>query len=267
MNTPFELAVCAEMQFLDLPLTERVKRIGEFGIAAELWNWHEEHVDLEAIAATGVPVLNMNAYISGNLTDDEEIERFLDTAEQGAIKSKILGKPRLNFHGTGLGEGGFPTKPVQVVTGAMWAKATTTLLRLADIAERHDVVYQMENLNLPVDHAGTPFSHPDDVLALIKAVDSPRIRMNLDLYHAQIGDGNLIATCEAALPYLGEVQVADVPGRCEPGTGEINYRNVAKHLHAMGYTGTVCMEAWAKHDSATAIETFIETFSNLDDEE
>lgn len=264
MATPFELAVCAEMQFLDLPLTERIKRIGEFGVAAELWNWHEDHVDLKAIAATGVPVVNMNAYVAGNLTDDDGIAQFLDTAEQGAVRSKILGSPRLNFHGTGLGAGGVPAKPVQAVTGAMWAKATVTLLRLAEIAERHDVVFQMENLNLLVDHAGTPFSHPADVLALIKAVDSPRIRMNLDLYHAQIGDGNLIATCEEALPFLGEIQVADVPGRCEPGTGEINYRAIAKALHTMGYTGTVCMEAWAQHDSSQAIATFIETFSNLE---
>ncbi|MDO5034207.1 MAG: TIM barrel protein [Actinomycetaceae bacterium] len=264
MNTPFELAVCAEMQFLDLPLTERVKRIGEYGIAAELWNWHESHVDLEAIAATGVPILNMNAYISGNLVEEDGIEEFLRTAELGAKKSKILGSPRLNFHGTGLGEGGIPVMKTEVVTGKMWAKATTTLLRLAEIAEKHDVVYQMENLNLPVDHRGTPFSHPEDVLALIQAVDSPRIRMNLDLYHAQIGDGNLIETCREALPYVGEIQVADVPGRCEPGTGEINYRNIAVALHEMGYTGTVCMEAWAKTDSEVAIPAFIQTFSDLE---
>lgn len=264
MNTPFELAACAEMQFTDLPLTERVKRIGEYGIAAELWNWHEDHVDLEAIAATGVPILNMNAYINGDLVTPDGVENFLRTAEEGARRSKVLGSPRLNFHGTGLGEGEIPVIKSEVVTGRMWARATTTLLQLAEIAEKHDVVYQMENLNLPVDHAGTPFSHPEDVLALVEAVDSPRIRMNLDLYHAQIGDGNLIETCRKALPWVGEIQVADVPGRCEPGTGEINYRMIAQRLAEMGYRGTVCMEAWAHADSDTALRTFIETFRNLE---
>ena len=55
------------------------------------------------------------------------------------------------------------------------------------------------------------------------AVDSPHLRLNLDLYHAQIGEGNLIDLVRRALPYVGEIQVADVPGRCEPGTGENRY--------------------------------------------
>ena len=54
--------------------------------------------------------------------------------------------------------------------------------------------------------------------------------MMLDLYHAQIGEGNLIELIDKAFPYLGEIQVADVPGRCEPGTGEINYPAIAAAL-------------------------------------
>ena len=58
--------------------------------------------------------------------------------------------------------------------------------------------------------------------------------MNLDLYHAQIGEGNLIELLRRALPWVGEIQVADVPGRCEPGTGEINYPAVARALDSRG---------------------------------
>ena len=87
--------------------------------------------------------------------------------------------------------------------------------------------------------------------------------MNLDLYHAQIGDGQLIETCRKSLPWIAEIQVADVPGRCEPGAGEISYRNIAIALHEMGYTGVVAMEAWAKGDSDEALDTFIATFSDI----
>jgi hydroxypyruvate isomerase len=73
--------------------------------------------------------------------------------------------------------------------------------------------------------------------------------MNLDLYHAQIGEGNLIQLVERALPWIGEIQIADVPGRCEPGTGEINYPAVAVALNRLGYTGIVGLEAWASGDS------------------
>ena len=66
----------------------------------------------------------------------------------------------------------------------------------------------------------------------MEAVDSPYLQLNLDLYHAQIGEGNLVELVERARPAIGEIQVADVPGRCEPGTGEIYYPAVAAALQA-----------------------------------
>ena len=112
----------------------------------------------------------------------------------------------------------------------MWLTAADTLRRVADLGARAGRVFTLENLNLAVDHPGTPFARAADTLALARAVDSPHLRLNLDLYHAQIGEGNLIELVREALPYIGEIQVADVPGRCEPGTGEINYRAVATAL-------------------------------------
>ena len=89
--------------------------------------------------------------------------------------------------------------------------------------------------------------------------------MNLDLYHAQIGDGRLIDTCRESLPWIGEIQVADAPGRCEPGTGEICYGNVASALVEMGYDGVVAMEAWASGDPDAALDAFITAFTPVPD--
>ncbi|MNI06628.1 Hydroxypyruvate isomerase [compost metagenome] len=89
----------------------------------------------------------------------------------------------------------------------------------------------------PVDHPGTPFGRAEDTLALVSSVDHQHLQLNLDLYHVQIDEGNLIETCRACLPWIGEVQVADVPGRCEPGTGEINYSMIVQKLYDMGYRG------------------------------
>jgi hydroxypyruvate isomerase len=85
--------------------------------------------------------------------------------------------------------------------------------------------------------------------------------MMLDLYHAQIGEGNLIELVRRCGPAIGEVQVADVPGRCEPGTGEISYPAVARALADLGYTGTVGLEARASGDSTLALERFREAFT------
>jgi hydroxypyruvate isomerase len=122
-------------------------------------------------------------------------------------------------------------------------------------------VFTLENLNAAVDHPGTPFARAADTLALVEAVGSPHVRMNLDLYHAQIGEGNLIELLERALPVIGEVQVADVPGRQEPGTGEINYAAIAAALRRLGYRGVVGMEAWASGDPDAALARFRAAFA------
>jgi hydroxypyruvate isomerase len=80
--------------------------------------------------------------------------------------------------------------------------------------------------------------------------------MMLDLYHAQIGEGNLIELLERADPFIGEVRVADVPDRCEPGTGEISFSAIAAALDRIGYHGTVGLEAYASVDGDLARQRF-----------
>jgi len=205
----------------------------------------------------------MTGYVEGELVDPAGARRLLDTARESIEASRIIECPRLNVHGTGLDGRGLPVHPVQVVTGADWLAAAKTLEALARLGEEAGRVFTLENLNLPVDHPGTPFALARDTLALVRAVDHPNLRLNLDLYHAQIGEGNLIELCREALPWVGEIQVADVPGRREPGTGEINYRAVALALDAMGYRGPLGLEAFASETSELALDRFIATFGDL----
>jgi hydroxypyruvate isomerase len=254
----FTLAVCAEMVFTDLPIEERARRIDDLGFAVEIWDW--THKDLDALAATGATFTSMTGYVDGNLTDPAGADALLRSAERSVEAAAKLGRPNLNLHGTGLDDRGLPVAPVGTVTGQMWLAAERTLSRIAALGEREGVVFCLENLNTAVDHPGTPFARAADTRALVAAVDSPHLRLNLDLYHAQIGEGNLVELTRSCLPLVGEIQVADVPGRCEPGTGEINYRAVADALRAAGYDGVVAMEAWASADSAVALKSFRDTF-------
>lgn len=259
MSSPFTLTVCAEMVFTELPLLERVRRIDALGFGVEIWDWTTKDVD--ALVATGARFSSMTGYVRGTLTDPEGADALLATAAESIPVAKRLGIPRLNLHGTGLGEGGLPVRPVDVVTGPMWVAAVDTLRRVAALGEQHDVVFCLENLNTAVDHPGVPFGRAADTLALVEAVGSPHLRMMLDLYHAQIGEGNLVALCRRAGAAIGEIQVADVPGRCEPGTGEISYPAVARALADMGYDGVVGLEAFASGDSELALERFREAFT------
>jgi hydroxypyruvate isomerase len=257
--TEFTLAVCAEMVFTQLPLLERVRTVHDLGFAVEIWDWSTK--DLSALAATGATFTSMTGYLDGELVDPAGADALLASAERSIAAAAVLGNPNLNLHGTGLDGRGLPVRPVQVVTGAMWLAAERTLRRVADLGQRHDVIFTLENLNTAVDHPGTPFASAADTRALVAAVDSPHLRMNLDLYHAQIGEGNLIELVRDSIDLVGEVQIADVPGRCEPGTGEINYPAIAAALRKLNYTGTVGLEAWAHNDTHLALQRFREAFT------
>ena len=259
MSTPFTLAVCAEMVFTDLPFVERVRRIDGLGFQVEIWDWTVKDVD--ALLATGATFSSMTGYVRGELVDPAGADELLATAAQSIPVAARLGIPRLNLHGTGLDGRGLPVRPVESVTGDMWLAAARTLERVAALGEREGVTFCLENLNTAVDHPGTPFARAADTLALVAAVDNPHLRLMLDLYHAQIGEGNLIELVRRCRPFLGEVQVADVPGRCEPGTGEISYPAIARALADTGYTGPVGLEAYASGDSGVALERFRAAFT------
>ena len=254
----FHLAACAEMLWRDRPIDWRASRLKEMGFGVGLWNWPAW--DLAKLEKTGAIFTIMNGYLQGRLTDAEGADMLLASARETVQVGKQLGVHRLNLHGTVLGDMGIPIPKIGSFAPGMAQRARDTLHRVCDLAEAEDVVFTLENLN-PIDHPGCPFGSTADVLALVSAVNRPQLRINLDLYHTQIGEGDLIRWCEACLPWIGEVQVADNPGRCEPGTGEINYRGVAVALKAMGYGGPVAMEAFAKGEEEAALNAFRTAFT------
>ncbi|WP_062011877.1 TIM barrel protein [Aureimonas sp. AU4] len=259
MTQPFQLAACAEMLFRELPVAERVAHLIERGFLVEIWDWRKH--DIKALAASGARFSSMTGYVSGTLADDAGADELLRTARQSIPVAKEIGCPRLNLHGTGLDDKGLPVVASSGATPAMWLKAVDTLRRIADLGEEQGVTFVLENLNEAVDHPGVPFARAADTIALVEAVNRPSLRLNLDLYHAQIGEGHLVELCGRALPLIGEIQVADVPGRHEPGTGEIHYPAIARALHAMGYRGVVGLEAWPESDSELALRRFRDAFT------
>jgi hydroxypyruvate isomerase len=261
MSVPFQLAACAEMLWPERPLAWRCARLAEMGFHVGLWNY--PGLDLAALERSGATFGIMNGFLRGGLGTPEAAEAMLESAKDAVAVGKRLGVARLNLLGTALGDKGQAgaMAPVGEVTGAMWVQAADTLRRVVDLAEAEDVVFVLENLNVLVDHPGVPFASAEDTRTLVSAIDHPRLKLNRDLYHVQIGAGNLIETCRRCLPWIGEIQVADVPGRREPGTGEVNWAGVARALHGMGYAGTVTLESHASGSAEDALAAFAAAFT------
>jgi len=112
----------------------------------------------------------------------------------------------------------------------------------AEICEPSGLVMVLESLNPWRDHPGLFMTKVPQAYMLCRAVDSPSCKILDDLYHQQISEGNLIPNMDRAWDEIGYFQLGDNPGRNEPGTGEVNFRNVFHHIHQRGYTGILGME-------------------------
>ncbi len=124
-----------------------------------------------------------------------------------------------------------------------FANVVELLRRCCDAiaAKRSELVMVLEPLNFR-DHPGLFLTRVPQAYAVCRAVDSPHCKILDDLYHQQITEGNLIPNLERAWREIAYFQVGDNPGRREPGTGEIHYRNVFRRIHELGFTGIVGME-------------------------
>ena len=134
----------------------------------------------------------------------------------------------------------------------------------ADIVEPYGLVMVLEPLNRQ-DHPGLFLTGMPQAYEICRAVDRPSCRILDDLYHQQITEGNLIRNLDESWSQVAYVQVGDNPGRREPTTGEIDYRNVFRHLHRKGYAGVVGMEHGVSGDGADGVRRLIEAYRECDD--
>jgi hydroxypyruvate isomerase len=256
----FSLSVCADTVLLGLPFLERVKRISRAGFLVEFWGWSGRDVDTIADDPS-IQISAFTGYLKGSMVHPEGVEEFLSGIRTSlAVAAKLRCKSLFLSSGE-LDNRGQVLHRIASHPATKWITAYKTLCRLAEIAEKFDVVYNLEHLNTKIDHSGFPFSRAEDVAQLLSEVGSPRIKMLFDIYHAQVEEGNLIEKIREFHPFIGHIHVADVPGRHEPGTGEINYPHVVEALIETGYHGVIGLEAFPKSDDLHAMTRFREVFS------
>lgn len=122
------------------------------------------------------------------------------------------------------------------------ANCIELLKRCSEIFEPHEYVMVLEPLNWWTNHPGLFLHKIPQAYQICRAVGSPACKILFDIYHQQITEGNLIPNMDRAWDEIAYFQAGDNPGRKEPGTGEINYRNVFRHIHEKGFKGVIGME-------------------------
>ncbi|MBE1527210.1 hydroxypyruvate isomerase [Sphingopyxis sp. OAS728] len=192
--------------------------------------------------------------LGGN--DDADRERFL-----ADIRASVDVAKRLNSRHMTIVTGFMDRKlPVDIQT----ARVIDVLRRAADIYEPHGLVMVMEPLNTLVNHPGVFMTTVPQGYAVARAVDSPAIKVLADLYHEQIQAGNLINTLDTCWDEIAYIQFGDNPGRKEPGSGEVNYRNIVRWLRAKKFAGVIGMEHGNSIDGRAGEERLVAAYREID---
>jgi len=184
----------------------------------------------------GVFVAHTIGWSEPNLTsgDAEQLQIFLDEVAGSVEVAK-----RVNATWMTVVTGHVDVRPDM---NYQTANVIEALKRAAAILEPHGLVMVLEPLNTLRDHPGQFLAGTPQAYMICRAVDSPSCKILFDIYHQQITEGNLIPNMDTAWDEIAYFQVGDNPGRNEPTTGEINYKNVFRHIHSEGFTGVVGME-------------------------
>ncbi len=232
-----KLSACVEMIFRNVPeFVDRIDKVAETGLKAfEFWGWSNK--DLPAIRERadkcGIDLACFGGASSAPMVDPECTAQWIKDAEVSIAKAKEFGCPSLIA----------TTGNELPIAREIQHKAIVACLKgIAPAAEAQGITIVLEPLNILVNHAGYYLSTSKEGFEILREVNSPRVKLLYDVYHQQITEGNLIQTFTENIDLIGHFHMADVPGRHEPLTGELNYENIFKAIAATGYQGYVGME-------------------------
>jgi hydroxypyruvate isomerase len=232
-----------EYLFTDVPFLERFAQAKAAGFRAVEMHWlHGRDVAgvRAQLDATGLALDAINVYCGdfpagdrGFAADPARREEFRASITQAIADATTLGVPRMHILvGKRTPERSKAEQFGSVAVNLAWAAE-----RLAAAGK----LGLIEGLN-PNDNPGYLIESMADLEGLLNAVGSPALAIQFDFYHLQRVQGELLRTFARLRDRVGHIQIADAPGRNEPGTGEINYRNVLKAIDDSGYEGYVGLE-------------------------
>jgi hydroxypyruvate isomerase len=138
------------------------------------------------------------------------------------------------------------------------------LKKAADLVEGSGLTLVLEPLNVLVDHAGYHVVTSEHAARIIDAVGSKHVRILFDIYHQQISEGNLTNNIDQYWDRIGYLQIGEVPGRNEPGTGEIDYRYLFRYIYEKGYQGILGMEHGLSQPGREGLDLCFERYRRAD---
>jgi hydroxypyruvate isomerase len=245
------------MLFTEVPFEDRFRLSRESGFEyVEFWSWKDKDIQKikELCEMHDLKIASFSGDQAFSMVNENQKHDYIAFVQESIEIAKVLKCSHLVIHSNALGENGVVIHHYDNLSYRQKNTVMFDVLKtLAPIAEETNVTLALEPLNTLVDHAGNFLTSTRAAAELVELVNSPFIKILYDVYHMQIMEGNIINTLKAFIGAIGYIHIADVPGRHEPGTGEINYPNVFKALEELNYDGIIGFELMPLRDSKEAV--------------
>lgn len=241
MNMPFSsrLSPCVEWIFAaeNPEMPDRIRAARDAGYkTVEFHLWRDKDVDAiaDSLTETGVTLTSIVVEPRRSIVDPAQHGEFLQAVRGSLVTARKLGSPPL------VVASGFTREGVAHEDHV--AAAVDALKQAAALAEEAGVLLVLEPLNDRVEHPGMFLVSTTLALDIIEAVDSPNLRLLYDVYHSVVMGEDMTAVLKNRMHLVAHVQLADTPGRNEPGTGTIDWPTTLGTLQALGYRGAYGLE-------------------------
>jgi hydroxypyruvate isomerase len=240
-----EYSLCIDSIYPEDGLKEKLEKIKQAGFKfIEFWDWRDK--DFELIINSGLKVTNFSGNRISSLTLDnkekviQEVNASIDIARRLKCDCIMLLSDIL--------EGDGSVKINSISSEKKLLCLYDNLRVLVEIAKKRDIMLVIEPLNTLKDHKNYFLDNFLITLELIQLIDSEHLKILYDIYHMQIMEGNVLETLQKYHQFIGYIHVANVPNRCEPWIGELDYRFILKELSKV-YSGFVGFEFFVKEKS------------------
>jgi hydroxypyruvate isomerase len=263
-----ELTGYLDFWFTDLPIVERVEKFAALGIRRlDIWLWRERPMaDIYAECQRRGCIINSTFDPRpGNLVDADDHPRCLDAWSESLEMAARFNVVHLFVFSNQVevraaGHEWITPLTRDYTPSQMYANLLDGLARVLELVEDTDVTLWFEALNTFHIHGGVFIHTHEQAADVVRRLGHPRLKLAFDCYHQQRTAGNLIHGLEAYHGLYPTVHIADVPTRQEPGTGEINFHNIARKLHELDFDGLIGMEFYPSSTEEAALRHVKELF-------
>ena len=216
-----------------------VELTGQF----QKWSPDETRRVMAKMRALGL-TFDMLSGVKAGFADPSGAAEFMAQATAQMKAAKELESPQINLKSG--------NRIDSVLRSVQHAASIENLKRAADLAAANQVQIVVEPID-PLENPNMYLTSVSEAFDIIRAVDSPQVRVLYDFYHEQRAYGNLIEKLEQNIDLVGLIHIADVPGRHEPGTGEIDYANIYRKLGQLKYNKFITMEFYPTQDPVATL--------------